>query len=510
MLQHHTTSAPAIPVSPQPALDQHIRQQLEALVVQALTQGGDARIELGSDGANQYACAPRPDAHLVALGSSTASVISEHGFQAAIDLAARLCAQPQSFRAEVERQRGEILQLSGAAHVAGAQAILAASGTDIHLIATHLVAGTGTLQTVMVEASETGSGVPAAVSALHFASKTAQGHVVDKGSAVSTLRIHSPLGVRLRQADGQPRDGAAIDADFSAQVQQVLESGARCLLVMTDLTKTGMQAPSLACAQALQARYAGRLYVLVDACQFRLAPASIAHYLEQGFMVAITGSKFVSGPAFSGALLLPPARVRGARSRSLHALRHYASRLDWPQDWNTAKTLDEQPNLGLLLRWEAALAELRRLHAIPESFVRTFVQRWGEAVRSHIAHHPLLQALPVPALQRQGTPGWDSLQTIFPVLLRCPQGGTGSRYVRSDEAAQLYRLMGQGAERFQLGQPVACGQRDGAQLAALRLCCSARMVAAAWEAGDAQAEGAVAQTLRAFDKLATLVRQLGQ
>jgi len=78
-------------------------------------------------------------------------------------------------------------------------------------------------------------------------------------------------------------------------------------------------------------------------------------------MLCITGSKFFGGPAFSGALLVP-AKVARKSGR-------------FP--------MEEAPNFGLLLRWEAALASLRAFRALPEEKTRQFMQvfhrRWRRA-----------------------------------------------------------------------------------------------------------------------------------
>ena len=56
-----------------------------------LVEGGDARITLNMEnGTNKYGCRAYPDPSLIALGSSTASVISEQGFAAAEKLRDRL------------------------------------------------------------------------------------------------------------------------------------------------------------------------------------------------------------------------------------------------------------------------------------------------------------------------------------------------------------------------------------------------------------------------------------
>jgi hypothetical protein len=240
-------------------------------------------------------------------------------------------------------------------------------------------------------------------------------------------------------------------------------------------------------------------------------------------MVAITGSKFLTGPAFCGALLLPPEAAEDVREWPLHALRGYSARTDWPEGWLPAAQLDDTLNIGLLLRWEAALTELRRFRAVPPSEVERFLMVWGHAVAQRIATDPSFESLPAPSLVRTVAPykmGWDSLQTIFPFLVY-RHAANGRRVpLGRDETAALHRQMQEveltagpgssGAEiestRFQLGQPVPCGMRAEVAVSALRMCASARWVADA--AGDDRGtSAAVSQAMLAFDKLAWLVRQ---
>ncbi len=409
---------------------------LEAQTAAALVEGGDARIALDA-GVNAYGCPPRPDAGLVALGSSTASVISAPGWRAANALNARLLERPERWRNELERQRHELLDLAGAPP--GTEAVLAASGTDLHLIATQLAAPQAgdALQAVMAEADETGRGTPAALAARHYSARTCQGLAVIKGQSIVNATVHPPIAIALRQDDGAPRDADAVDAEFAAQVQRVVASGRCCLLVLTDLSKTGLLAPSPACAASLKDRFGARLEVFVDACQFRLAPLTLRAYLDRGFMVAITGSKFVAGPAFCGALLLPPATARRARLAPLAALRGYSARADWPAGWSAAAALDDGANRGLLLRWEAAIADLRRFRAVPAAFAERFLKAWGQAVAERIAADPAFEALPVPALARHGLPrGWDGAQTIFPFTVHRATPDGRRLPLNRDETAQ--------------------------------------------------------------------------
>ncbi|MDD2880928.1 MAG: hypothetical protein PHQ58_10845 [Rhodoferax sp.] len=494
-------------------------QDIESATAQVLTQGGDTRIELNAAGVNIYACGPRPDPALVQFGSSTGSVISSTGFQAAVALYKRLYNRQGDYHAEVERQRCELSALSGASRLPGIDVVFAASGTDIHLFAAQLATlGQRTpLQAVMVEPAETGSGVPAALAALHFATRTSQGRPVTCGVPLSDTPLQPPLGVKLRQTDGSLRSVAEVDAEFAAHVNRLMLADGRCMLVMTDVSKTGLLAPSLACATALRQRFGDQLTVLVDACQFRLSSEALLGYLSQDFMVAITGSKFIGGPAFCGALLLPPAVAQSNRMVSLKVLADYSARSDWPPGWLPAKALAESVNLGVLLRWEAALTELRRFRAIPDHVVHDFLQAWQQAVTSRIAQDDSFEVLPVLPLARSHANGlqpWDSVQTIFPFQVFKPKAGGGRQALSQEETAHVHRQLrdpqgafGAPGTRFQLGQPVLCGLQGGEPVSALRMCSSARLVTESMAARQ-PVDKAIAQAMRAFDKLAQLAQAL--
>jgi hypothetical protein len=128
-----------------------------------------------------------------------------------------------------------------------------------------------------------------------------------------------------------------------------------------------------------------------------------------------------------------------------------------------------------MLRWEAALTDLRKFRQLSDRQIQTFLAQWGQAVAARLASDPAFEALPVPAIERPGfgcETDWDRLQTIFPFLVheRAPDG---RRLLLSRAAsAQLNaRLLGgfacaaeladdAGSLRFALGQPVACGERE--------------------------------------------------
>jgi hypothetical protein len=497
---------------------------------QLLVEGGDARIALGPDGLNKYGLPSFPDPGLVALGSSTASGISAEGFAAADRLRGRLLVGAESdmeiYARELNRVRQELVRLCGVSDISGLETVCAASGTDLHLIAAQIsrTSESGSMLAIMVDEAETGSGVQAALAGRHFSSRAALGGAVKEGASFIGGGESASSGsmqvatVPVRLADGRPRQLAEVDAEFESLATRAVAAGQRVLLVLADVSKTGLVAPSPACILALHQRLSGQVDVLVDACQFRLAPSTLCAYLEHGFMVALTGSKFVGGPPFSGALFIPSAVATRLSGRPLpHALAAYSSRADWPDSWDTAK-LDNAANFGLLLRWEAALEELRAFRSAPESEVASFLREFAHAVRKRLTSDPVFELLPAPELDRNPlseADGWDTIQTIFSFLLIHPQ----TRLPLSrEETARIYRLLqidlsnrpefglasAIAALRCQLGQPVACGIRDGVPVGALRICASARMVVEATLQSGSGASAVIGKALAALDKTALL------
>lgn len=510
----------AVEISHQVLAEQETASRLPA-TEQLLVAGGDARIVLNpATGANKYGCHPRPDVGIAAFGSATATTISETSFFAADQLRNRLTQLLRTnpagsvYADEIHRIRHELMELCGLGSGHGLDIVFAASGTDAHLIAAQLFAGDGAMmQMLMVDAAETGSGVPAALSGLHFSSRAALGDAVVQGAPIAGNFPADCSAIPIRQADGTPRPGADIDADFERQVVVAAEQGKRVLLALVDVSKTGMIAPSVACAVALHRRFPGTVEVMVDACQFRIAPATLQAYLNQGFMVLITGSKFITGPSFSGALLIPAALSRKLHGRSAaEKLLAYSTRADWPIAWEMSKHLDDAPNFGLLLRWEGALKELREFRSVSNAVTMHFLQAFAQAINLHLSGNPVFQALPVPELQRYpfaDSPSWDTIQTIFPFLLFHAEEAKERAPLNREQTLRIYRALQEDPhehELVQLAQPVACGSRNGIEVSALRLCVSSRLVVEAMQQNGRNEQVVIRRALRALDKVAQLVR----
>ena len=478
-----------------------------------LTDGGDARIVCGHNGRNQYGCSSMPEPEVLAYGSSTASTISPIGFAAAdavrerLKTAALAEAPVVTYERELERLRRELTTLCGLDEAANAEIIFGASGTDLHLFASQLMVDPSAPcpLIVRVEAAETGRGVPDALAGRHFSDCAALGDAVMPNVPLDCGRPLDLLEVKCRTADGGLRPAAEVDAEVEEAVVRAAAAGRRVLLTLVDVSKTGLLTPSPGCVDALRCRFPDLVEVLVDACQFRLSPSTLKAYLEHDFLVAITGSKFVTGPTFCGALFVPHKIAQRLKTRTLpRALKAYSARADWPRQWIARLALNPVANFGLLLRWEAALAELRAFRALSETAIAAFLDTFANAVTEYLSKHPAFELLATPEIDRSpiaSADSWDRFPTIFSFLLVRAKAGDRT-WLSQGETKKVHELLR--TSRCQVGQPVACGTREGVPVSALRLCVSTRLIVDAVSGEGRGVQSVIAEALSVLDKAAIL------
>lgn len=492
-----------------------------------LVQGGDQRIAIQpASQANKYGCQPFPAPDRIAFASSTASQISACAFDAAERLRARIAAAMEDKPAaevygdELQRLREELMELLDM-RAPAPDIVFAASGTDAHLLASQLAAAQSrrqgrALRVIMVNSEESGSGVSTALSGRSFSAYNALGDCSPRRISGGGETDPAVLHVAVRHPDGAPRSPQAVADDIDALADAAFADGCDVMLVLIDVSKTGCVSPEPAYARRLQQRAPGRVLVLVDACQFRIETASLQAYLADNFMVAITGSKFIGGPSFSAALLIPPVMAAAMRPFGAPAqLQRHSAREEWPEQWHAGRTLSSCANPGLLLRWEAALHELRAFQALPGADVRRFLLRFNAAVQARLQSDPHFSALPAAAMPRRAdhlTPQWDDVPSIHAFSLYRRQAGDGAapRPLDTAEVAHVYQQLqrrrhGDGFI-YSVGQPVACGRRDGVEFSVLRLCVSAGMVVQACSDGQGHAGDAlIAHAMACLDAIAALI-----
>ncbi len=413
-------------------------------VEELLISGGDERLALNSFGFNKYGCSPLPIDDILSFSSSTASSLSNDDFAVA-----------EKYRHELENQlsdnspetvfENESKKLCLAWQKAcyfpeKSRVLLSPSGTDLHRLVSKHFENTTIL---MVETNETGSGVAQALNC-----------------------ENQVFSIPLRLENGELRPICDVDNDFENLTKQAIQKNQRVLIVMVDQSKTGLIAPSVNCVLNLKKQFSN-LEILVDACQFRLSVQTLKEYLKHDFMIALTGSKFLAAPSFSGMLVLP-------------------------EKFTNAFKNETTPNFGLLIRNQIALVNYQKFRTLPNEKIFAFIEKFAATIQNFLIENPNFELLETPKLKRDllSNPNlWDTLPTIFPFILY-----RNNSPLSRLETAEIYKHFTKDSVNFEIGQPVLCGSCDGIDVSALRLCLSSRLIVEA-VSNEKKAEEIIANAL---------------
>jgi hypothetical protein len=180
-------------------------------------------------------------------------------------------------------------------------------------------------------------------------------------------------------------------------------------------------------------------------------------------------------------------------------------------------------NLGQLLRWTAALEEMRGYFAVPEPFRMFAFAKCATTIPDLIAGRDNLALLPdyeraEPGSLDEQNDGEMAVRTIFPFMLR-----SDGRWLSPAEAQRVYRALNAdvaatlpsaasfserqlAARLCHIGQPVAVPGPHGEATAALRISAGARIVSENW---SADGEGVAIRNLqREFAQIRTILDKL--
>ncbi len=354
--------------------------------------GGDSRIwPDASTGRNRYGTRTVPAMDEISFASTTASNISPQSFAAAGHQLKRLFGVDGTATIAVGEWFAEIRGRIGASIGCNESGIvLAASGTDVELLALSLMLALSPrpITNILIAPEETGSGVPRAAAGRHFLDATALGRAVIAGEMLAGIAADrvEVQAVAIRDALGQARSADDVDVDVTSIAKDALKRGKDVLVHVLDTSKTGLTGVSREAARYISTLAPGRVRVLVDACQFRCNANVLAGDIADGFLVAVTGSKFLAGPPFAGALAIPPALVEELTTKSALAtgLSDYTALHDWPALLRSRgdQEFGSHFNLGLGLRWIAALEQLEPMAGIDAIVERRIKQAFADHVRA--------------------------------------------------------------------------------------------------------------------------------
>lgn len=474
-------------------------------IEELLVSGSDTRALLDPQtGLNRFGCKPLPCPDVFSFASSTATSISPRAFcrvEAERERLLELSSDANFLDEQTECQRHDLRQLLDLSH-SGVDIVFSPSGTDTVLQALFLTRAmhkADPMDCILTASDETGSGVSHALAGQHFDTVTAGGVPVVKGEAITGVadgitRIDFPM----RDTYGNRRSSDEMDHELFAAVWRSVASGHRVFLLVMDSSKLASRCPGMDCLLRLQDRFGDTLQIVVDACQMRCSSARLKWHLDQGHLVVISGSKFFTGPPFSGALLVPSSLSSLAEKITVatRGIQDYTNRYAWPLAWTRLRNaLSDRPNIGQYFRWAAALDEMRSYAAVPREFrcrvLQAHAQMTAELIRCHPDLHLLEDWKPV---DDQIDDAEMTHKTIFPFQLR---ERNAQEWMSFEDTATVYATLNRSMShtpssslaqpdnsidsmKCQIGQPVgiACGPER--KVGALRVCASARTVYHLW------------------------------
>lgn len=513
---------------------------LESPVETVLVSNSDSRLRVDPvTGKNKYGTTPRPRPEAVHFSSSTASSISDYGFlycdvlrrdllNHVLDTGVGIGDTRAALCQAIVQELCELCEIPTEL----VDGVIAPSGTDTELLAVLLAraaAPSERLVNILISPEETGRGVKLAGAGLYFDDESATGAPIAKGDPVWPGAGIDVVEIPLRDKAGACLPAADLDARFLAAGRAALDAGGRVLAHVLIGSKTGLDGPSVAAVEALQDLTPDRVDVVVDACQMRVDYAELGQCLARGWMVQVSGSKSLTGPPFSGALLMP-ADYR-ARAETVHRLMRPG--LCYPEDWSgwwagRVGHSEAPPEFGAPMRWLPALMETRLLDHVPLALREVALERFRSEVTDRLAGSPVLNVLP-----REEEDGSADLShgqsfarhSIMAFEVKGADWDGTLRPLDEPGCRRIFELLNQdasgliptaiGAEQallsqeFHIGQPVVLGSGDHMRTV-LRLVIGMRFYNIIAHAGPgsitAALDSEISDLLRAIDKLEILAR----
>jgi len=313
----------------------------------ALVAGGDDRSALkGATYRNKYNVSPWPlSAGSLFRGSCTCNTPTVRGYEAAGALFEALSSGAKTYAgamAEARERLSKAFELPPGTAVA-----LCPSGSDAEYVPIALARALSSsrLGNVVRQHKEIGAGSAPAANLEYFSESTPLGaSPVSIGSKLCGETQIDTATIAARADDGTPIDGGEAVERFLSEFE-----GELCIVHSVFGGKTGLR------DDVVPTDLSRGVLGVVDACQGRFTNAELRSWLDDDCVVLLTGSKFYRGPPFSGAVLVPASLARPLPL--FDQLSEFLCPDDLPDELRP-RDAPSRENLGLALRWEAALAEI--------------------------------------------------------------------------------------------------------------------------------------------------------
>ena len=467
-----------------------------------LMSGGDLRLNIDeTDLLNKYGCSPFPRPDAFTFASSTATSVSNFAFDKTDKVRSILIKNSlkngfknatSEFSELLKNNLKKIFKLKEECQI-----IFSPSGTDssLQIAAITQIISDKDITHILVASDETGSGVPAALKGCHFENTTALNYPVKKGNEIEGFRDVDLIKIPFRDENGELKSSLQLDTEIFDATSKTNKLGRHIVLHVMDHSKLGYQSPSENMMQSLNTLNNLSIQVIVDAAQLRLDPTDIQNYLNKGYIITITGSKYFTGPPYSGALILPESvseLIHSAKKTLPKGLNNYYNHSDWPTSWFCAKDLSERFNYGSYMRWNAAIVEMDRYYKTPILYRNMGIEMFCDFAEDSINDAPFLEPIYGDEIKTNSKEfGIRNIRTIFPFFIL-----KNNEVLSIDNVKKLYLLLNSdlsdqfkdapleiirlAAQKCHIGQAVNVKYGSDFQSGVLRISLGARVISESW------------------------------
>jgi len=474
-----------------------------------LMSGGDLRLNIDEIHLlNKYGCRPFPRPDAFTFASSTASSVSNFAFDKTDKVRSILIRNSLKngfknttieFSELLKNNLRKIFRLNEECEI-----IFSPSGTDssLQIAAITQIISDKEITHILVASDETGSGVAAALKGCHFENTTALNYPIKKDAKIEGFRDVDLVQIPFRDQNGALKTSAQLDKEVFDAVIRTKNQGRHIVLHTMDQSKLGYQSPSDEFIKKLNRLENLSIQIIVDGSQLRLDPKDIQNYLNKGYIVTITGSKFFTGPPYCGALILPQSvnrLIQSVKNTLPKGLNKYYNSSDWPTSWFCSNELSDGYNYGSYMRWNAAVVEMDRYYKTPILYRNMGIEMFCNFVDDSIKEATFLQPIYSDETKTKSFSskefGIRNIRTIFPFFIF-----KNNEVLTVDKVKKLYTLLNSdlsdqfegssleiirlAAQKCHIGQAVNVKYTTEIESAILRISLGARVISESWVSRD--------------------------
>lgn len=413
-------------------------------LLKLLVSGGDERITQLENGLNKYFINPIAFEDYVFRGSCTCNALNEDSKEAVISEWNAM--QKEGFSNRIEAKRSELRSIIGEEMADEFEVFFAPSGSDLNyytLLFQRLLNPKKPIINLVTCPEELGSGSTLAAEGRYYFQTDQFGGKVEKGAKLEGMFSLEAVYFAARDIEGN------IQNHKEALTKRILlEKEEKAVIANLVLgSKSGIE-DNLAIVPRLR----NEAMWVVDMCQMRVNQRILKKLLRLDACIMITGSKFFQAPPFCAALLVPKSIVFKLRTVENTQTALYFDKVfsafDIPPSLpNLRKQFSTFENNGMLLRWEAALSEMRIIHDFSIDEILAKINEWNEKVTAIIQKMPQFELMPDGNLTNN---------TIISFRVKNKQG----QFLKEDKLRKVYAYLALNkhalldSKKLVIGQPV--------------------------------------------------------